>query len=537
MKSLRLAIVEDEEAHFELIRRAIVIGLPEADIYHFRDTGGLFESINQIRPDIILVDYRMVGMSGMEFLRDMRRDRSSAPIIMITGQGDERRAVEAIKEGASDCIVKSGEFFTLLPSIIEREIRRMNERMWAERSLRASHSFLEIANRHTALGPLVEEFAGEVQGIAGCDFAGIRIPDSKGNIVLLAGAEPGDGFSGTPSKRALPGMCSRVVAGAIDQRLCCITKGGSFYTNDADRFFAEMKKTVTGPFCFHCHRLGYKSIALMPIWVKGNIMGLIHVADHEGDKFPLETVSLLEIVGMVLGSAIRRVRMGDALGRSEKRLRVLSSRLLQAQEEERRKIAMEVHDSIGSSLSAIKLGLQLRMDRLKEGALTAEDLSELVRVTQSALDEARKIMSDLRPSILDDMGLLRTVNWLCGQLKLVCPQIRIEQSMEVEESDIREPLKIVIFRILQEAFSNIAKHSKADVVEVSLTRRRAKIELLIRDNGRGFDASAVSRGKKFERGLGLSSMRERAELSGGSLSVRSAPDGGTLIRAFWPVSG
>ncbi|MDR3557449.1 MAG: response regulator [Syntrophobacteraceae bacterium] len=533
MKPLKLVVIEDEEAHFQLIRRAILAGLPQADIYHFRDTDGFFESLYRIRPDLILVDYRMPGMNGIEFLRHMRQARNEAPVIMVTGQGDERIAVQAMKAGASDYLVKSPEFFMLLPGAIEKEIRRTKERMWAERSLRASHSFLEIANRHTALGPMLDEFAGEIRKIGGCDFAGIRILDDEGNLPFLACEGLGEAHPETPSTRSLPGMCVHVVTGTIDQSLPCITAGGSFYTNDADRFFIETKDKMTGPVCLNCYSLGYKSIALMPVGVKGNIMGLIQVADHEEDKLPLETVLILENVGMVLGSAMRRVQMGEALKRSEKRVRAMSSKLLQAQEEERKKIALEIHDSIGSSLSAIKLGLQLSMDRLKEGSLTAGSLYSLVSVTQGALDDARKIMAALRPAILDSVGLLQTVNWLCWQLKTVCPQIQIEQSMDVNESDISEPQNIVLFRILQEALNNIAKHSEADRVEVSLSGRSKKIELIIRDNGKGFDPGAVSKRKKATRGLGLASMRERAELSGGSFLLESSRHKGTTIRVCW----
>ncbi len=537
MATLKLVIIEDEEAHFQLIRRAIVKDLPEARIYHFQDAGGFLESLDQIRPDIILLDYRMPGMNGIEFLNHMRGARNEAPVIMITGQGDERIAVQAMKAGASDYIVKSPEFFMLLPAAIDREIRRKKERMWAERSLRASHSFLEIANRHTAMRPLLDEFTSEIQNISGCGFAGIRIPDNEGNLALLACVGSFDEFPTNPSHRSLPGMCVQVLTGTVDHQLHCISHGGSFYTNDADRFFAGMKEKTTGPVCLHCHKMGYKSVALTPVWVKGQIMGLIHVADCEKFKLPLEIVNLLENVGMVLGSAIRRVQMGEALERSEKRLRVLSSRLLQAQEEERKKIALEVHDSIGSSLSAIKLGLELSIDRLREGTLAVQSLEPLVSAAQSALDDARRIMSDLRPSLLDDTGLLPTINWVCGRLKSVCPQMRIEQRMDCKESDIPESLKIVVFRIFQEALNNIAKHSKADRVEVSLTNRSGKIELLVRDNGEGFNAAAVSKRKGSSGGLGLVGMRERAELSGGSFSLGSSHNQGTVIRVSWPGAG
>ncbi len=111
---------------------------------------------------------------------------------------------------------------------------------------------------------------------------------------------------------------------------------------------------------------------------------MIHVADTEENRVPIEIVKLLENIGMVLGAAIQRVQTEEALGQSERRLRSLSSRLLSAQEEERKRIAGEIHDSIGSCLSAVKLSLQNNLCRLKEGALTAESLEALVSITQTS---------------------------------------------------------------------------------------------------------------------------------------------------------
>lgn len=169
--------------------------------------------------------------------------------------------------------------------------------------------------------------------------------------------------------------------------------------------------------------------------------------------------------------------MEEELGQSERRLRGLSSRLLSAQEEERKRISGEIHDNISSSLSAVKLGLQMNLDCLKEGTLTTESMEALVSITQTALDDSRKIMADLRPSMLDHLGVLATIDWLCGKFRTIYPKIQIRQVIAVEEAEIPEPLKVVIFRIIQEAFNNIAKYSRAKRVDLSLVRENGKIEV------------------------------------------------------------
>jgi PAS domain S-box-containing protein len=659
MEALKLVIIEDEEAHFQLMRRAINKDLPDVCVYHFNDAEEFIEKQNEVQPDVILVDYLMPGMNGLELLKYLQKAHSEVPIIMITGQGDESIAVQAMKAGASDYVVKSPEFFRLLPSTIEKVVRKrklkdsldvverrfkdlaentsdwiweldaqgryiysnplverisgyrpddimgrhlydvfpereegfrknavfesispggpaqsfvtrlihrdgrevmvetnsvpvfntagklvalrgidrdITLRVWAERSLRASHTFLEIANRHTGMGPLLDAFIAEVKDLTNCSAAGIRILDADGNIPYKAY----NGFSKEFHEMENPlsthcshGMCVQVITGSVDSDLPFFTEGGSFYTNNAKRFSADLPKYKTKPIRNNCQRFGYQSIALVPILLGGGILGLLHVADTEENRVPIEIVKLLENIGMVLGAAIERVQMEEELGQSERRLRALSSRLLSAQEEERKRIAGEIHDSISSSLSAVKLGLEYNLDRLKEGEFTPESMEALVSITQTALDDSRKIMADLRPSMLDDLGVLVTINWLCRKFKAIYPKIQIQQVIGVEEAEIPEPLKIVIFRIIQESFNNIAKYSRAKRVDLSLTRENGKIELLIRDNGDGFDVAAVSSRNDYTGGLGLTSMRERVEFSGGIFSLQSAQNEGATIHATW----
>ena len=142
---------------------------------------------------------------------------------------------------------------------------------------------------------------------------------------------------------------------------------------------------------------------------------------------------------------------------------------------------------------------------------------------------------DLRPSILDDLGLLATLSWFCRRFQTIYSGIRVDQEIAIEEREVADSLKIVIYRIIQEAMNNVVKHSKADLVRLCLRKIDDRMELILQDNGRGFAAEKALSMENTGRGLGLTSMRERVELSGGSLAIESTEGKGTVIRAWWQV--
>lgn len=231
-----------------------------------------------------------------------------------------------------------------------------------------------------------------------------------------------------------------------------------------------------------------------------------------------------------------RKRAEEALRESERQLRYLSSQLLSAQEEERKRIARELHDSIGSSLSAIKFSLETAADQSQHGAISKESLLGLASTARRAIDDTRRIMTALRPSLLDDLGILATIGWHCRHFMDIYPDVCIEKEIGIEEENVPEPLKVVIFRIIQEAFHNIAKHSKAEHVRLTFRKGANSIELSIADDGKGFPLKASGLLRENNKGgLGLASMRERAELSGGIFAVESLQEQGTTVRAFWPL--
>ncbi|MDH3876004.1 MAG: response regulator [Desulfobacteraceae bacterium] len=123
MEQLQLVIIEDEDAHFQLIQRAIIKAYPDASIHYFQEATDCLERLDEINPDVVIADYLLPGMNGIEFLKSLNREQRDIPVIIITGQGDENLAIQAMKLGAWDYLVKSGDFFTLIPSVIGKVVR------------------------------------------------------------------------------------------------------------------------------------------------------------------------------------------------------------------------------------------------------------------------------------------------------------------------------------------------------------------------------------------------------------------------------
>ena len=242
------------------------------------------------------------------------------------------------------------------------------------------------------------------------------------------------------------------------------------------------------------------------------------------------------IAGIVSNMTKRR-KAEDALRESGKELRILSNQLLSAEEKERKRITRELHDGIGQALSAIKFSVENSLGQLRKVSDPSEikSLEAIIPLTQKTIEEVRRIVKDLRPSILDDLGILATINWFCREFQEVYTGIRIETEIDVQENIIPSLLKTVIYRILQEALNNVAKHSGADLVQLSLQEQDNRIIMRIQDNGVGFDVSKTISMQPSRRGFGLASMRERAGLSGADFDLTSEAGQGTTIRVEWDV--
>ena len=229
--------------------------------------------------------------------------------------------------------------------------------------------------------------------------------------------------------------------------------------------------------------------------------------------------------------------------RMETELHLLSARLLNVQEEERRRVARDLHDGICQTLTATRLVLEgcLGVEPAAERRAPMPVLRSLVSAMRGAVDEVRRISTDLRPAMLDDLGLLATIRWYLGEIKRLHPAFETHQHIGAAEEEIPDALKTPIFRILQEATNNAVNHSGGSALDLCLTVEDGLLRLAVQDNGIGFvpgrpSVMAGTPGHPGVRGLGLSSMRERAELSGGVFRLLTHPGSGTTVEVRWHLA-
>ncbi|MES0327146.1 MAG: ATP-binding protein [Gammaproteobacteria bacterium] len=216
--------------------------------------------------------------------------------------------------------------------------------------------------------------------------------------------------------------------------------------------------------------------------------------------------------------------------------------LITAQENERKRIACELHDSIGQSLGATKFRLEEFLINKKNSFddIEYDQLNELVVTIKNTINEVRNIAMDLRPAMLDDLGALATLQWFCREFENTYTGTKVKLLIDVNESDISDDKKVVIFRIVQEAMNNIAKHGNATNIILELNNTDSGLRMFIRDNGCGFDIDRLKIKNKLGKDIkspkcsfGLNSMRERAESTNGKLEIESAPCSGTSVIVTW----
>lgn len=241
-------------------------------------------------------------------------------------------------------------------------------------------------------------------------------------------------------------------------------------------------------------------------------------------------LATLSAIGDQVGLAAERARLYEELREKEALRRRLLEKLISAQEDERRRIARELHDEAGQALTALILNLE--MAEQSSRSVEPKQLARLRGIAEDTLAELRRLIYDLRPSILDDLGLAAAVRWYVKEN--VEPQ-GLQVVMTIAGADDRLPtyVETAVFRIVQEALTNILKHARARhaAIEVAITPRY--VSVVITDDGRGFDLSAVT--TRREGGMGLLGMRERAELLGGTLRLKSGEGGGTRVEAMIPA--
>jgi PAS domain S-box-containing protein len=257
-------------------------------------------------------------------------------------------------------------------------------------------------------------------------------------------------------------------------------------------------------------------------------LGQVRALRADGREFPAEaSISQVRLgderfYSVILRDQTEREAARKELGESATRLHRLSLRLVRVQEQERRRLARELHDGIGQVLTAAKLRAQGSLERAPEVAAVIEDLDQI-------LEQVRSLSLNLRPSMLDDLGLAATLRWYMNQQSAL-GKFEVELDLKGLEARLDPDVETAAYRIVQEAVTNVMRHAEARKVRVRAWRRDAEFELEISDDGRGFDPLAR------ESHGGLLGMRERATLLGGSWVIHSAPDSGCIVRATLPLA-
>lgn len=227
-------------------------------------------------------------------------------------------------------------------------------------------------------------------------------------------------------------------------------------------------------------------------------------------------------------------RAETALRRAESELKLVSAALMTMQEMERKRIATELHDSIGQSLTALSFSVSNALSASERGDRkgTRDFLEKLVPQVKETIAEVRRIAMDLRPTTLDDLGIIGTLSWFFREFRVVHADINLLSDIRLQEKEVVPALRTTLFRVVQEAVNNALKHSKASEITLRLWSTDSAIHLEIEDNGCGFSLANIQKGGGM--GMGLKSMRDRAEFSGGEFRIESEPGKGTRLSASWP---
>jgi PAS domain S-box-containing protein len=324
----------------------------------------------------------------------------------------------------------------------------------------------------------------------------------------------------------------RLKPGGFHQQI--IDEGHTAFTRDDDRPYFEALPGVVRPMARRLmNLLGMEQSIVAPLAVGGEIRSLLAVT---GSGLTEVDVPAVTIFANQAAIALENAELLATVTEQRRELRRLSTRLIQAQEEERGRISRELHDEIGQALTAIHINvaeIEKRLPPEHESAVR-ERLVEMGTLAERTSERISALALDLRPSLLDDLGLVPALRWYVSRYTE-----RLGIKVRVEAVDLEERLdpevETALYRVMQEALTNVARHAHATRVCLRLERKVSSIVAVVEDNGQGFDVKELAGRETPERGAGLLGMRERVTLLGGRFCIESVPGGGTKLSVEIPL--
>ncbi|MDP2919415.1 MAG: GAF domain-containing protein [Dehalococcoidia bacterium] len=307
-----------------------------------------------------------------------------------------------------------------------------------------------------------------------------------------------------------------------------IEQGETLVVDDIDKNPASTGWLITGD--------GLKAFIGVPLKSKKKVVGVLNIAGRNSRLFSRQDIHLLSAIGSTLGIAIENARLYQDVRLKEETRTELLRRVISAQEDERRRVARELHDVTSQALATVAVRLEAIANAPGATARNTENQFQDIRTLLATTSkEVHGLIYDLRPPLLDDLGLPAALQ-SCAQRTLAATGVQVHFEVAGREKVVPQEVAITVFRIGQEAITNIARHAKAESAYISLEFRDKGISVQIEDDGIGFDTTKPSSPSSGpEAGIGILGMKERASLLGGTVNIESKPGNGTRINAEIPV--
>ncbi len=285
---------------------------------------------------------------------------------------------------------------------------------------------------------------------------------------------------------------------------------------------------------------GLRGFVSVPLKAKDKVVGVMNIAAHTPGQFSTEDMYLLNSIGYQLGTAIEQARLYRRLELGRERYQTLLRHALTAQEQERKRIARELHDETSQALTSLTLNLQAAITKAKTDGIVEADLIGKLQKVQSQVvhtqNEIAKLMKELRPTLLDELGLPAAITRYAKD-SLEPMGTKVSTEFQGVEERLPPQVEVTLFRIAQGTIGNILEHAEAKKASITLECNATECVLAVQDDGKGFDVKKITRVDKGGRGAGLFTMKERAYLVGGACRIDSRPGKGTRITVKVPVKG
>lgn len=455
---------------------------------------------------------------------------------------DRKRIEEERRHSLEQLEGRVSERTAALARANEQLEQEIGERREMERRTRLTNELLKLYTQKFSRGEYLDVAVELIRGWSGCRHTGIRIADAEGNIPYESSAGYNADFLHSERMLSLKNdqcICTRVAAGepdASDQSV--MTPAGSFCCNETGSFVDALSEGQKMRYRGVCMRFGFKSLAVVPVRHREKILGAIHIADERPGLVPPEHVEFVEQLAFIVGEALFRfgveedlVRRREELVRKNEQLRNLSAHMDAVREGERTSIAREIHDELGQVLTATKMDVSWLRNRLSSlETKLAEKAGETIRMIDGAIQSVKRISSDLRPGVLDDIGLAAAIEWAAKNFQKRTG-IGCAVTVDPENMIVDRMRSTALFRICQESLTNIMRHAQASRVSITLSEKGEAILLSVSDNGKGINADELSSPHAF----GLIGMRERVQFLHGTITIRGVPNNGTTVTVTLPV--